>query len=237
RIFLAWYLSAAAFLAVVALKAPHYLIILLIPSYLMIGSYIYSVVIRLPDIEEVRALVPIVLTVLVMANIGTWNYRFIQHEPDDAMLETIKFFASELKGQVQPVVLTEETLGVMLPENAIYWNLHYRRADAWIISTADYVVLYNTLTQDPPDSPLIEELLQHAVLIRQFEGFKETIRIYQIVGGPQGLPTVKASNHINRGHQPRFFVANLIINYEYHSLMTLKYCLRGMLALYISRIG
>lgn len=181
RLFFAWYLSSLAFLAMVALKAPHYLIILLIPTYLMIGVYCYRLFSIYAELKIVKAVLLVVLTALLVANIGTWNFRFIQHQPDDAMQETIDFFAEELKGLDAPVVLTEETLGVMLPENAIYWNLHYRRADAGIISTANYVVLYNTLTQDPPDSPLIDELLQRAVLVRQFEGFKETIRIYEIV--------------------------------------------------------
>lgn len=180
KLLTAWYISAGGFLGVIALKAPHYLILLLLPAYCVTGVTLYYELHRYIRIENVRTVITVVLTAAVMLNFSTWYYRFFDHVPDNAMGEVIAFFNRELEGLDRPNILTEETLGVMLPDDAIYWNVNFQKDNESVMSEIDYIVLYNTITQEPPSSPLLDELLSHSQLVETFNGFKETIRVYYV---------------------------------------------------------
>lgn len=181
-ILLSWLLAAIAFLGVVALKSPHYVIIMLLPLYVFLAKELT------PFLKDsATSLTSAVLLLVVLGlNLITWGFLFVQ-ETDNALLATFEYAAEVIPADAR--VLTEECIGVQLEQT--YYNLQVHR-DIRDLRRIDptHIILYYSATTKPPASPGLDILLQRSTLLERFAGFKEDIRIYQVKpreGIPGGL--------------------------------------------------
>jgi 4-amino-4-deoxy-L-arabinose transferase-like glycosyltransferase len=170
-VLLSWAISAFIFLAAIALKAPHYLIIVLIPGYMFIAS-------ELGQFGEGRAkriIVTVIVGIALTINLYTWIVRFVEPH-DNALLETYKYF------QTVPVtahVLDDDCVSTGIDQPS--YNLDRYSSDQGIKDAApNYVVMYSSITQKPPVSQALQGLLLQSKLVERFQGFKEVIEIYQV---------------------------------------------------------
>jgi 4-amino-4-deoxy-L-arabinose transferase-like glycosyltransferase len=174
-ILLSWALVAFAFLAVIALKAPHYLITVLIPAYMFIASELGNWLDKQKNTKGRQWVVCLLMTVVVMANLVTWDIRLIQRN-DNALLETFNFFKSV---PVTARVIADECIGSAIQQP--YYNLDRHPAEQGLKEVnPDYIVIYSSLTQKPPLNPALNTLLSKSALVKHIKGFKETIDIYKI---------------------------------------------------------
>jgi len=169
-ILLGWSAAAVTLLAVVALKSPQYLIVMLVPLYAFVAAELTQ-----------RKMAGWVVTVLIVAvlglNLTTWYFRFVQRT-DNALLATYDYAAEFIPSNAR--VLTEECIGVQLEQT--YYNIQAHRGarDLWELDPT-HIILYNSATAKPLSSPGLDSLLQRATLVAYFTGFKEEILIYRAV--------------------------------------------------------
>lgn len=180
-ILLSWSAAAITLLAVVALKSPQYLIVMLVPLYAFLAAELAQ-----------RKMAGWVVTVLIVAilglNLTTWYFLFVRRT-ENALLATYDYAAEFIPSDAR--VLTEECIGVQLEQT--YYNIQVHRGarDLWELDPT-HVILYYSTTAKPPSSPGLDSLLQRATLVTQFTGFKEEILIYQVApreGVEEGLVT------------------------------------------------
>jgi hypothetical protein len=181
-ILLSWSLVTFSFLAAIALKAPHYLITVLIPAYMFIAAEIGNWLNDIPSKSGKNLMVVGLMVVCVIANLFTWNTRFIMHQ-DNALLETYRFFETVPE---TAVVLADECIGPIIQQPYYNINWHFNDLDLQRIRP-DYVVVYTSLTQKVPENPELETLLARSQIVKQINGFKETITIYQVSAQVQVL--------------------------------------------------
>jgi len=190
-VLLSWALVAFTFMVAIALKAPHYLITVLIPAYMFIASELGKWLDGSGEKVKKEAEEKLVarkqwgivglMCILVVANVFTWNVRFIQHR-DNALSETYSFFKTV---SVNARVFADECVGVELQQP--YFNLDRHPGEQGLKEVRpDYVVLYSSLTQKPPENPALSGLLSESQMVKHISGFKEDIQIYR-VGPREGI--------------------------------------------------
>jgi 4-amino-4-deoxy-L-arabinose transferase-like glycosyltransferase len=170
-LFLSWSIASLLFLGAIALRAPHYLPIVLLPLYVYQASYLVPLLAR-----GGRHALASFLAIVVVLNGMTWYLRFIRHN-DNTLFATKHFFATEVPPDA--VVLTEQTIGVSITQ-PYYTFDDIRDEDALAGITPDYIVVYDSATQKLPDSGSLQTLLAHASIIAEFSGFKERIVVYTV---------------------------------------------------------
>jgi hypothetical protein len=168
---LSWSVASLFFLGAIALRAPHYLPIVLFPLYVYHASYLAPFLAR-----GGRYALVLFLTIIVILNGMTWYLRFVRYD-DNALLATKHFFATEVSPDA--VVLTEETIGVSI-EQPYYTFDNIRETSGLTRTRPDYIVAYDSATQKLPESGSLQTLLAQGSIIAEFSGFKERISIYII---------------------------------------------------------
>ena len=188
-ILLSWSIAAFGFLTVIALKAPQYLIIVLVPAYMFIASEFGAILDRAEDRLQMlqssvnldvlaKRIVVGALAFTVAANMVTWGVRFIAHH-DNALLETYRYF------QTVPStshVLADDPVGVVITQP--YYNIDRHWSEQSMIdANPDYIVLYTTYTQKTPNYQELKLYIAKSTIVRTIVGFKETILIYRVNKG------------------------------------------------------
>lgn len=174
-ILLSWALVAFGFLAAIALKAPHYLITVLVPAYMFIASELGSWLNGSGNKVKKQWVVTVLMCIIVAANMATWNIRLIQYN-DNALLETFNFFKSV---PVTARVIADECIGSTIQQP--YYNLDRHPGEQGLKEVKpDYVVIYSSITQKPPMNSALDALLAKSQVVKHIKGFKETIDIYKI---------------------------------------------------------
>jgi len=177
-ILLSWALVAFAFMAAIALKAPHYLITVLTPAYMFISSELGGWMDEAGEYKlnaRKQWLIGGLAGLFFIANLFTWNVRFAQHR-DNALLETYKFFETV---PVSARVIADECVGPILQQP--YFGLDRHQGEQALKNVnPDFVVVYYSLTQKLPENPALDALLARSMLVRHIIGFKETVDIYQV---------------------------------------------------------
>lgn len=170
-ILLAWALAALIFLGAIALRAPQYLVIVLVPLYAYtvacIGPLLYAR-------SRVSALA--VLAVLFCFNTATWYTRFIAYD-DNALRETYTYMEKRVPQRAR--VLTEEPIGVGIAQPYYQLDKYATDADKLASLAPEYVVLYESVTQKPPESEPLRRLVSESEQVFAAKGFKETITVYR----------------------------------------------------------
>jgi 4-amino-4-deoxy-L-arabinose transferase-like glycosyltransferase len=176
-VLLSWALVAFAFLAAIALKGPQYLITVLVPAYMFIASELGGWLNGTGNnksqsnekLKTKKGYMIILLGLVALANMFTWNVRFIQHK-DNALAETFNYFETV---PVTARVIVDQCIGPMLTQP--YFDSNYHPGEQ-----GNYIVLYSSLTQKPPVNPSLDRLVLKSHLVKHIVGFKETVNIYQV---------------------------------------------------------
>jgi 4-amino-4-deoxy-L-arabinose transferase-like glycosyltransferase len=167
-----WAVTAFVLLSVTSLKAPHYLIVMLVPLYLYLATEVAT---WLKQLKSNRLRWGLVAAVLVL-NLVTWNVRFML-QSDNALLETYRFVGANVPANAR--VLTEETIGAGIRQP--YYKLdRHKTADELAKIKPDYIILYYSTTQKPPDSQALEKLVKEGQWLTEIRGFKERIVVYRV---------------------------------------------------------
>lgn len=169
-ILLSWAIAALLFLAAIALKAPQYLIIALVPLYAFGAAKLG------PYLERRARLLPVAAVVLVVAlNLTTWTLRFADRT-DNALLATSQYVAQYLPADA--LLVTEESIHASMIQP--YYKLDSLTYKDLSGIRPTYIILYVSTTLKPPKSTLLDEWMSQSILITHFDGFKEKILIYRI---------------------------------------------------------
>jgi 4-amino-4-deoxy-L-arabinose transferase-like glycosyltransferase len=167
-----WAVAAFAIMLAASLKAPHYLIVLLVPVYIYLASEIAPVLLRLKPQWLKVGLVGLVIAL----NLLTWNLRFVVQD-DNALLQTYRYAAANLPANAK--VLTEESIGVGIRQPYYRFDRHSSAAALEQLQP-DYIIVYYSTTQRPPDTLAFQELLAKSQELTRISGFKEDIRVYKV---------------------------------------------------------
>lgn len=164
---LSWSLASTVFLACIGIKAPHYLIIALVPLYIYIGAVLLT--------KLSHRTVLILMLMVCIINMFTWHTRFYVQE-DNALAQTYTYMNKMVPDRYN--VLTEEAVGVGIKQHYYRLDAHTSKEDLDQIQP-EYIVLYTTATQHAPSSDALEEIIKQSELVKTIHGFKETIFIYK----------------------------------------------------------
>lgn len=164
-----WALSALVFFGLINLKFPHYFLMAITPLYIYLSAEVVQLYKAKPEWGKGLGLA---LAIVVGLNIVTFGQRIVGH--NDNALEAVKAYTAE---SLPPnaVVVTEESVGTIIPQP--YCKLH-RAGECRQV--AQYLIIYTSITQSPPDTPAIEEMMQSGQQVAKFSGFKEDITVYRL---------------------------------------------------------
>lgn len=168
-----WALAAVLFFAVLQLKIPHYFLMLQVPLYGYLGMETYRYVRGRKDAKDIRirrVLVAVVLT-MIAANVFAITMRMAVLD-GNPLSQTASWTAANIPPTA--TVVTEESVGTSIVQP--YCKLAFAR----YCQDAEYLIIYTSATQQPPDSRSVQVLRERAVPLTLFKGFKEEISIYQL---------------------------------------------------------
>lgn len=169
-IVLSWAFSGLVFAFGSQLKSPHYLILWLIPLFIFLAKEV---------VEWARGkrllYVPILLAVFLIANIFTWNYRFVK-VGGDTLRDTAAYVNTNLPADA--VVATESYLGTLINQPYIRIDLV---SSPQRLDQADYLAIYQSTTQTVEDLPIIIQMSdQYCDPVAQFQGFKDNVQLCRV---------------------------------------------------------
>lgn len=166
----AW--AAAALLCFVGmqLKLPHYFLMVFVPMFCYLASELERSVV-FDRVRTVR-LAGAVFAVIVVANFAVFGLRFVARS-DNAIRQTAEWTRANLPSNAK--VLTEESIGSAIQQPYCKFGHAHNCA-----TTVEYIITYNTHTQQPPDTPTVNNLLKQSTQLARFTGFKEDIKVYRI---------------------------------------------------------
>lgn len=174
--FLSWCLSGLTLAAVSSLKSPHYLMLWLIPVYLLLAE-------QLAKFFTGKRLLflPIFMILILGLNFYTWQNRFLTPRTD------VLRAASEYINQNLPadaVVMTEPYVGFLINQNYLreYRDNLTQTQLAKVLAKkkVNYAAFYYSSTVKMSDSKLIWNIYHACQEIKIFEGFKDGIYLCKI---------------------------------------------------------
>lgn len=171
-VLLFWSVAAIAFLGTIALRAPHYLIIVLVPLYAFLAVELTPLLRQ----KTMALATPLLLIVVLALNFVTWHMRFVQRT-DNALLATYVYVSQNVPADAR--VLTEDCVGVQLKQTYFDIRMHRDVEDLQRIDPT-YIILYYSVTSEPPEGKALEDILQRSTFVTEFTGFKEVVRIYRV---------------------------------------------------------
>ena len=120
------------------------------------------------------------------ADFASFYFRIVAHN-DNALAQVASY--AQLHIPRNATVLADEPVGVMIPQ-------HYCKLEsAATCPDVTWIVTYESLTQKLPSQasdPQLYALLAHAKLVTVYTGFKETLKIYQVITTPSNAATSSA---------------------------------------------
>lgn len=174
-VYYAWAVASVIFFAALGIRLPQYMMLALIPLYLYAGS---ETILWLRQRGESRSIrtVGTLAVLLMVAGVGVASFTArVSATGRDALREGAEYVA-EKYGPAE-LVLTEEPIGVAIPQS-------YIQFDAWAQMTQPpapaLVVTVTSLTQQPPTSAELDQLLSEATEVFSVTGFKETVTVHQV---------------------------------------------------------
>ena len=151
-------------------------------AYVMIPLLVYLCV-RVIDVVKPwvataashRTLARVSLAALLFAvvglNLSSYTQRIAQR--DDNTFVSVRAFANTyIPAKAQ--ILTEQPIGTMIRQP--YCQL----INIVNCNNPKWIILFVSLTEQPPSDPALQKLLAHSKLRATYQGFKETVYIYQI---------------------------------------------------------
>lgn len=163
-----WAASALVCFAALKLKMGHYFMMVEVPLLLVLAAELR------PRLRDRRALGLALLALVVAANAVTFDLRFADRH-DNALGAVAAYTAADLPRDA--LVLTEESVGSIIDQP--YCKLTKAGACK---AQVKYLIIYRSLTQAPPSTPLLDGMIRYARPLREFSGFKEHITVYRAPG-------------------------------------------------------
>lgn len=171
----AW--AAATFICFVLtakVRLAHYTFLVIVPLYCYLAAELKDYVQRKPW-SAGRKLATASL-VLVVAGSGLFaTYERMATDSRDAFAQTAVWIDQNVPAG--SLVITEEPIGNNTPDNVTYCKMDHAAACE---KAAQYLVVYETITFQPPDSPAIVRMRREGTQLAQFRDFKATITVYRL---------------------------------------------------------
>jgi len=184
---IAWSLAALAFVGLLSLKYPQYMVLVLLPLGFYTGGRVATWFRARPSPAR-RWLITAAIVVVVVGDLAAYSSVALTPRVD-AIASASSYLATLPHGDL---VLADEPIGASIPQP--YLNL-----DRWVFvrsrSTPDLIAAITTKTQRLPGSPKLRRLLATSSVLRRFRGFKGEVTIYEtcVVGAcaspPKARPT------------------------------------------------
>lgn len=172
-LFLSWALGGVLFGVSIALKSPHYLILWLIPLYIVISSELVRGYKSLPILHQKRVM-PAFMILLLMVNIWSFQARFL-HLPGDTLFQADSYINATLPSTA--VVATENYIGVDITRP--YVNIAVLTTPKKLFySGATYAAFYWSETQPLPAT--LGDINHFCIPLKTFNGFKDHVEVCQI---------------------------------------------------------
>ena len=183
---IAWSLAALAFVGLLSLKYPQYMVLVLIPLMFYAGGRAAMWVCARPS--GPRRWVVVGGVVLMLFGDAA-AYASVALTPRvDAIAGATAYLATLPHSQL---VLADEPIGASIPQP-------YLNIDRWVFvrtqPTPSLIAAITTKTQRLPDSPKLRRLLATSRVLRRFHGFKGDVTVYETcVRGPCSPRPAKAT--------------------------------------------
>jgi 4-amino-4-deoxy-L-arabinose transferase-like glycosyltransferase len=169
----AWALAAFLMLGGIKLRNPHYLVYALPPAIALTSIVIV-------ELEKLHHRIALWLfAILVVLNLGTAIIRLANFSAVNA-LEEVQTQMAELPPDA--TVLTEESICALIAQPCYPFGHYQSEGQIATIpgGDPDYVVVYTTTTQKPPQTEAVLELIAEGRVIYSISGWKETLTIVQV---------------------------------------------------------
>lgn len=200
---LTWALGGIIFAATSSLKSPHYMILWLVPLYMLIA--IEGVPLCVRRVQRTKAnsgLLPLAaraglvmcLFLIVGTNLWSFRMRFLnpfgdtltladtyinQHIPDDAVIITQDYFGVD----IQPRYINSAGI---------------THSDQVLNSSASYIALYWSTTE--PLSTTLQAVHTHCTTMAAFTGFKDHVEICRLAKGHNAVLSSNSQQTTKSGH-------------------------------------
>jgi 4-amino-4-deoxy-L-arabinose transferase-like glycosyltransferase len=193
-LYLAWSLASVLFLGALSLRYPQYLVLVLVPLYLYVGSRVV-VRWRRSDTDRWRVLALVGVCVLLIGDAVAFRSE-VASTQTDAIAAATTYLGTLPRSRT---VLADEPIGVGISQP-------YYDVDRWVFDRGrrepDYVAMITTRTQHLPTATVFRELMTRATIIRRFHGFKGDVTVYRICPssacGSDASPTPNARDAVRK---------------------------------------
>ncbi|BCL82296.1 hypothetical protein ccbrp13_47610 [Ktedonobacteria bacterium brp13] len=207
---LTWALGGIIFAVVSSLKSPHYMVLWLIPLYVLIAIEGVPFVLRLtrPAFRQRRAVLlmrsGLICCILLLVLTNMWSFRMRFLNPFGNTLALADSYINEHIPD-DSIIITQDYFGVdILPR---YINIAgITRVDQIISTSASYVALYWSTTEPLPET--LQTINSRCSKMATFTGFKDHVEICKLYKGTVAS-MLSASVHVarivltrRRHHQP-----------------------------------
>lgn len=185
-----WTVATALTFAVSMLFLPHYLVMLIVPSFTaLIASVEHGYKLTHPRDNRGQAIRARIATVMVACsavilafNMVAFQGRIVE-DHGDAFKQVAAWTGKNLKST--DVAITEESIGNRIPIG--YCKIAHPGACKPSAKNhgkgADYLITLNTITQQPPQTPLMDRLIKNSKKLAVFRDFKNTMTVYKLPVG------------------------------------------------------
>ncbi|HLV97566.1 MAG TPA: glycosyltransferase family 39 protein [Ktedonobacterales bacterium] len=175
-LFLSWALGGVAFALGIALKSPHYLILWLIPLYIVISAELVRVYKHLP-VRRQKVAMPVFLVCVLLINLWSFQARFLDL-PGDTLAQADTYINATLPATA--IVATENYIGVDITR--AYVNIAVLTTPKKLFySGATYAAFYWSETEPLPAA--FGNINQFCIPLKTFNGFKDHVEVCQIDRG------------------------------------------------------
>jgi 4-amino-4-deoxy-L-arabinose transferase-like glycosyltransferase len=165
-----WAAAAIVVFGASELRYQQYFALLLVPLYCFLWTELSYYVISRPRLYPAALAVA---AVVVLVGLGSFYLRVLSR--DDNVLGQVKQYAAA-HIPADDVVVAPEQIGDDIQQP---WCSVYRAAVCRYSAT--YVITYITFLQgNPPDDPVLYELIRDSVRLVTFRGFKETVTVWRV---------------------------------------------------------
>jgi hypothetical protein len=173
-ILLSWALGGIVFALSISLKSPHYMILWLVPLYLLIIQEGCRWARRRMVPLQRETWMALATVILLLINLWSFQARFL-HVPGNTLAEADAYINKEIPASA--VVVTEDYIGVDI--RASYININFVQTPGAVYhSGAQYLALYWSTTEPLPKS--LGDITSYCMPMATFSGFKDAVEICQV---------------------------------------------------------
>ncbi len=173
-IILSWALGGVVFALSISLKSPHYMILWLVPLYLLVIQEGCQWLRARTISFQYYTWVGLLLGLFLLVNLWSYQARFL-HVPGDAVTGAEAYINTAIPADA--TVITEDYIGVDL--EAQYLNINVVQTPAKVYrSRAGYLAIYWSTTEPIPVS--LGNIAGYCTPLATFSGFKDHVEVCRV---------------------------------------------------------